>query len=300
MKWRGDRQSNNVEDRTGNNSGGGGGFPTGNLVKGGGIGTIIIVALMFFLGGGDLSSVLNTLDVSQPQQQAPMTQTQSKADTDRKEFVSVVFAHLEDYWVEAFAEEGRQYSQPNMVLFSGNVQTACGPATSAVGPFYCPGDKKVYLDLAFMDELATEFGATGDFAMAYVVAHEVGHHIQQQLGISDQMHKLRNQVSDKEYKKYQVRMELQADYYAGVWARYMEGQTFQGQPIMEAGDIEEALVAADGIGDDTLQRKHQGFVLPESFTHGTSKQRKNWFYRGYEYGDFQHGDTFNAKNLDLD
>ncbi|WP_314064855.1 neutral zinc metallopeptidase [uncultured Vagococcus sp.] len=294
MRWRGDKQSKNIEDRTGSSSGGG--LPSGNLIKGGGIGTIIVLALVFLFSGGDLSSVLNSLS---PGTGSTTPQPQSEEMIERKEFVSVVFAHLEDYWGEEFAEAGKSYQQPTMVFFSGNVQTACGPATSAVGPFYCPGDQDVYLDLSFMDELATDFDASGDFAMAYVVAHEVGHHVQQQLGVSKQVQALRNKLSEQEYNQYQVRMELQADYYAGAWAKYIEGQTFEGQPILEIGDIDEALVAANSIGDDTLQMKAQGYVVPERYTHGTSQQRKSWFARGYEYGDFQHGDTFNTRNLNL-
>ncbi|MDF0478751.1 zinc metallopeptidase [Vagococcus sp. PNs007] len=298
MKWRGQRQSNNVEDRTGNRSGGMGGFPTGNMARGGGVGTLVLIAMMLlFGGGGGLSSILNTVPNPAP---ARSTQQDSQQTKDRKEFISVVFGHLEDFWEDEFRREGMPYEQPKMVLYSGRVQTACGSADSSVGPFYCPGDRKVYLDLSFNDELANKFKAKGDFAMAYVVAHEVGHHVQEQLGISDQMNRLRRQLSTKEYNKYQVRMELQADYYAGVWTRYINDKTYNGQPILEIGDIEEALTAANSIGDDTLQKKFQGFVVPDSFTHGTSKQRKNWFYRGYEYGDFQHGDTFSATNLDLD
>ncbi|WEG72809.1 KPN_02809 family neutral zinc metallopeptidase [Vagococcus intermedius] len=302
MKWRGGRQSNNVEDQTGRQSnrnvtgGGINGLPIG-LLRGGGLGSVIIVILFFLFSGGDLTSMIGEPQTSAPR--SSVTQTQSKADPERKEFVSVVFGHLEDYWGQAFAEKGQTYEQPKMVLYDGQVRTACGAADSSVGPFYCPGDKKVYLDLSFMDELVTKFKASGDFAMAYVVAHEVGHHVQEQLGVSDQMNRLRRQLPEKDYNKYQVRMELQADYYAGVWTRYIDGKTFNNQPILDVGDIDEALVAANSIGDDTLQRKFQGFVVPDSFTHGTSKQRKNWFYRGFEYGDFEHGDTFNAPNLDL-
>lgn len=295
MRWRGSKQSNNIDDRTG--GGGGSGLPSGNLVKGGGIGTIIVLALVFLFSGGDLSSVLNSMSPDASPATAP--QTQSAEMVERKEFVSVVFAHLEDFWEEEFANAGKSYQQPTMVFFSGNVRTACGPATSAVGPFYCPGDQDVYLDLSFMDELATDFNASGDFAMAYVVAHEVGHHVQQQLGVSKQVQSLRNKLSEAEYNQYQVKMELQADYYAGAWAKYIAGQTFEGEPILEIGDIDEALTAANSIGDDTLQMQAQGYVVPERYTHGTSKQRKSWFTRGYQYGDFEHGDTFNTANLDL-
>lgn len=292
MKWRGDRQSTNVEDRTNGRVTQTG----GRAVKGGGIFSMIILGLVMLLGGGNLGSVLNMMEPP-TQQVSPQTQQLS---TERKEFVSVVFGHLEDFWGQEFQREGFRYTQPSMVLYSGRVRTACGSADSSVGPFYCPGDQKVYLDLSFMDELATKYKAKGDFAMAYVVAHEVGHHVQQQLGIADQMNKLRTTLSTKEYNKYQVRMELQADYYAGMWTKYIAGKTHNSQPILEIGDVESALTAANAIGDDTLQRKFQGFVIPDSFTHGTSKQRINWFNRGYQYGDFEHGNTFAATNLDLE
>lgn len=185
-----------------------------------------------------------------------------------------------------------QYSDPTLVLYNGSVQSACGGASAAVGPFYCPGDKKLYIDLSFYDELQNEFNAPGDFAMAYVVAHEVGHHVQTQLGISDKLNEKRRQLSDKEFNKYQVRFELQADYLAGVWARHA-----QGKGLLEKGDLDEALNAASAVGDDTLQKKAQGYVVPDAFTHGTSEQRKRWFYKGFQSGDLKDGDTFKAKDL---
>lgn len=293
MQWRGGRKSNNVEDQTNGRitqTGGGG------LVKGGGILSIIMLGIALLFGGGNLGDILNV--VEQPSQQ--VSKVDSAQDTERKEFISVVFGHLEDFWAEEFKTQGFSYRQPTMVLYSGRVSTACGAADSSVGPFYCPGDEKVYLDLSFMDELANKYNAKGDFAMAYVVAHEVGPHVQQQLGISDQINSLRTKLSTKEFNKYQVRMELQADYYAGMWTKYIAGKTYNGSPILEIGDVESALTAANSIGDDTLQRKFQGYVVPDSFTHGSSKQRINWFNRGYEYGDFQHGNTFASTNLDLD
>ena len=185
------------------------------------------------------------------------------------------------------------------MLFTDSVNSACGQASSQVGPFYCPADQNVYLDLSFADELSSKYGATGDYAMAYVIAHEVGHHVQNELGITDQLEKIRKRVSETEYNKYSVRLELQADYLAGCFSKYLAGETYQGQPILEEGDIEEAITAANAIGDDTLQKEYQGYVVPDSFTHGTSQQRTDWFKRGFKYGDLEHGDTFNEKNLDL-
>ena len=196
-----------------------------------------------------------------------------------------------------FEAEQTTYQDPKLVLFTGSVQSACGNATSQVGPFYCPADQNVYLDLSFATELSQKYGASGDFAMAYVIAHEVGHHVQNELGITQQLDKIRQQVSEKEYNQYSVRLELQADYLAGTFAKYLQGKTYNGQPILEAGDIEEAITAANAIGDDTLQKEYQGYVVPDSFTHGTSKQRVEWFNRGFKYGDLEHGDTFNEKTL---
>lgn len=299
MRWKGERQSSNVEDRRGSGSSS---IP-GGLLGGGGIGMIIfvIISLLFSGGNVDLGSILGgqgaggggyDTTVVQQQQTAP-------ADDEASEFASVVFAHLEDYWNETFDTYNLDYTNPTLVLYTGSVRSACGQASSAIGPFYCPGDQKVYLDLSFADELSNNFGATGDFAMAYVIAHEVGHHVQYELGIAEQMEKIRQQVSEKEYNKYSVRQELQADYFAGCFAKYLAGETYKGQPILEAGDINEAVFAANQIGDDTLQKQAQGYVVPDSFTHGTSAQRVAWFERGYQYGDLEHGDTFAATDLDL-
>uniref|UniRef100_UPI004043935A KPN_02809 family neutral zinc metallopeptidase n=1 Tax=Enterococcus faecalis TaxID=1351 RepID=UPI004043935A len=219
--------------------------------------------------------------------------------TDEKEFAAVVFAHLEDYWNGEFEELNEPYQNPKLVLFTDSVNSACGQATSQVGPFYCPADQNVYLDLSFADELSNNYGATGDYAMAYVIAHEVGHHVQNELGISKQLDKIRQRVSKTEYNQYSVRLELQADYLAGCFSKYLSGETYQGQPILEEGDINEAITAANAIGDDTLQKEYQGYVVPDSFTHGTGQQRINWFKRGYKYGDLEHGDTFNEKDLNL-
>ena len=294
MKWRGGRQSSNVDDRTGRSSGSG-----GMLAAGGGIGTVIIAVLFFLFSGGDLNSLPDVLGGSG---QAANYQTENVGTseyTEEKEFSAVVFGYLEDYWQDVFQERQETYQDPTLVLFTGSVQSACGYATSQVGPFYCPADENVYLDLSFANELSDKYGASGDFAMAYVIAHEVGHHVQNELGITQQLDKIRQQVSEKEYNQYSVRLELQADYLAGTFAKYLQGETYQGQPILEAGDIQEAITAANAIGDDTLQKEYQGYVIPDSFTHGTSQQRVDWFNRGYHYGDLAHGDTFNVDSLDL-
>ena len=294
MKWRGGRQSRNVDVRTGRSSGSG-----GMLAAGGGIGTVIIAVLFFLFSGGDLNSLPDVLGGSG---QAANYQTENVGTseyTEEKEFSAVVFGYLEDYWQDVFQERQETYQDPTLVLFTGSVQSACGYATSQVGPFYCPADENVYLDLSFANELSDKYGASGDFAMAYVIAHEVGHHVQNELGITQQLDKIRQQVSEKEYNQYSVRLELQADYLAGTFAKYLQGETYQGQPILEAGDIQEAITAANAIGDDTLQKEYQGYVVPDSFTHGTSQQRVDWFNRGYRYGDLAHGDTFNVDSLDL-
>ena len=195
-------------------------------------------------------------------------------------------------WNDIFADLGKEYNEPKLVLFTGSVQSACGVAGASTGPFYCPGDKNVYIDLSFYNELKTQFKAPGDFAMAYVIAHEVGHHIQNELGIIAQMDEIRGKVSKEEYNKYNVRLELQADYLAGVWANHVQGQN-----LLEEGDLEEALTAASAVGDDRIQMQSQGYVVPDSFTHGTSEQRKRWFYKGYEAGDLSQWDTFSANEL---
>ncbi|MGM0111923.1 KPN_02809 family neutral zinc metallopeptidase [Enterococcus sp. DIV0187] len=293
MRWRGDRQSSNVEDRSG------GGRPVGKIATGGGIGVFLIAVIVFFLSGGDLSTVTDTLGGGITPATYETENVSSKEYTEQKEFAAVVFAHLEDYWNGEFEELNESYQNPKLVLFTDSVNSACGQASSQVGPFYCPADQNVYLDLSFADELSNKYGATGDYAMAYVIAHEVGHHVQNELGISAQLDKIRKRVSETEYNKYSVRLELQADYLAGCFSKYLAGETYEDQPILEEGDIDEAITAANAIGDDTLQKEYQGYVVPDSFTHGTSEQRINWFKRGYKYGDLDHGDTFNEKNLDL-
>ncbi|HEX6333841.1 MAG TPA: neutral zinc metallopeptidase [Flavisolibacter sp.] len=279
MRWQGRRQSSNVEDRRG--IGGGG------IIAGGGILGVIVLIFNFLLGGDS-----STTQLPLPTDNAPVSAEQKAAQDKEAQFVSVVLAETEDVWHDIFNRAGKRYQEPKLVLFSGGVQSGCGTASSATGPFYCPGDHKLYIDLSFSADLKNRFGAPGDFAMAYVIAHEVGHHVQTLLGISEKMQRLRGQVSEEEYNQYSVRMELQADFFAGVWAHFV-----QGKGLLEEDDIAEALNAANAIGDDRLQKKSQGYVVPESFTHGTSAQRMFWFRKGFETGDINQGDTFNATNL---
>ncbi|MDF2937929.1 MAG: metalloprotease [Paenibacillaceae bacterium] len=279
MKWSGRRGSTNVEDRRGMG---------GGTLVGGGIGGILIVLLVTLLGGNPVD-ILGNLTSGSSQQSAYQGSAQEE---ELAQFVSVVLADTEEVWEELFREQGMDYKEPVLVLYSGSVSSACGRATSVVGPFYCPGDQKLYIDLSFYDELHKTFKAPGDFAMAYVVAHEVGHHVQTLLGTSAQMDALHQKLGETEYNRMQVRMELQADYYAGVWAHHAQDMN-----VLEEGDIDEALTAANAIGDDTLQKQAQGYAVPDSFTHGTSEQRKRWFQKGYESGTIQGGDTFNATGL---
>jgi predicted metalloprotease len=281
MRWQGRRQSTNVEDRRG--------ISRGGMAIGGGLGTIALVVLTF-LFGGDPSALLQQSpdETAQPSQSS----RQTAADDELKQFVSVVLADTEDVWTEVFRSAGRQYRQPRLVLFTGQVSSACGRADASVGPFYCPGDEKVYIDLSFFRELRTRFRAPGDFAQAYVIAHEVGHHVQRLLGATARVDAMRGRVSEAEYNQLSVRLELQADFYAGIWARYAQQKGF-----IEPGDIEEALGAASAVGDDRLQREAQGYVVLDSFTHGTSEQRVRWFRRGFETGDMRQGDTFSTRRL---
>jgi hypothetical protein len=279
MRWQGRRESGNVEDRRG---------MAGPVAIGGGILGIIALLFNLFLGGD--------VDVSQLQAPggggAPMSAEAKAREDELAGFVKVVLAETEDVWNKVFAENGSQYQEPTLVLFSGAVQSACGSASAASGPFYCPGDQKLYIDLSFYDELSQRFGAPGDFAMAYVVSHEVGHHIQTLLGTTQKLAQIRQQVSQEEYNKYSVMLELQADFLAGVWAHHTANKN-----LLDANDIEEAMRAANAIGDDRLQKQAQGYTVPESFTHGTSEQRMYWFKRGYESGDIRQGDTFNDARL---
>ncbi|CAH1225314.1 hypothetical protein PAECIP111892_05599 [Paenibacillus auburnensis] len=282
MKWQGRRGSSNVEDRRG--MGGGG------KMVGGGIGGIILVVIVTLLSGGNVGDILGGLTSSGTTSNAPYQETAQ--DKELAEFVSVVLADTEDVWTEVFAQQGLTYTDPTLVLYSGSVDSACGTASSAVGPFYCPGDSKLYIDLSFYDELQQRFQAPGDFAMAYVIAHEVGHHVQTLLGTSEKLNALRQSLSKTEFNKYQVRFELQADYLAGVWAKHAQGMN-----LLEEGDLDEALTAASAVGDDTIQKQTQGYAVPDSFTHGTSEQRKRWFYKGFNSGTIAGGDTFNATEL---
>ena len=282
MLWQGRRESDNVEDARGSGAG-------GRIVLGGGIGTVILVVLYLLLGG-DLQTLFNSQQAQLPQ----TAQYDSQAPRDEaSKFVAVVLADTEDAWNEIFRQMGRDYEEPKLVLFTDMIQSGCGFASGATGPFYCPQDRRVYIDLGFFRELQGRLGAGGDFAEAYVIAHEVGHHVQNLLGISDRVQAMRRRVSEDEYNQLSVRLELQADFLAGVWARY----TDRVKHVVEAGDIEEAMRAAAAVGDDRLQYRSRGYVVPDSFTHGTSEQRVRWFRRGYETADLSQGDTFNAREL---
>jgi uncharacterized protein len=282
MLWQGRRESENVEDARG--SGGG-----GRIVLGGGIGTVILVVLYLLLGG-DPQALFNSQQAQLPQ----TAQYDSQAPRDEaSKFVAVVLADTEDAWHEIFRQMGREYQEPKLVLFTDLIQSGCGFARGATGPFYCPQDWRVYVDLGFYRLLQERLGAGGDFAQAYVIAHEVGHHVQNLLGITDRVQAARHRVSEAEYNRLSVRLELQADFLAGVWARYAD----RVKHVVEAGDIEEAMRAASAVGDDRLQYRSRGYVVPDSFTHGTSEQRVRWFRRGYETGDLSQGDTFNAPDL---
>ncbi|MBN8669644.1 MAG: zinc metallopeptidase [Chitinophagales bacterium] len=285
MLWKGRRQSDNVEDVRG-----GGGM--GGKVIGGGIGTLVIAVIIYFLGG-DPSQVLQQAG-SVPQQQTSSAPYQESAqEKEGREFIATILAETEDVWNKQFPQQfGKNYEEPKLRIFSGETQSGCGGASSSMGPFYCPGDNMVYIDLSFYDDLHNKLNAPGDFTMAYVIAHEVGHHIQHLLGISDKVHAMRSRLSEAEFNKLSVKLELQADFLAGVWAHYT-----QTKGIIEPGDIEEALNAANAIGDDRLQKQATGRVVPDAFTHGTSAQRMRWFKKGYETGDVEQGDTFNAAEL---
>ena len=288
MKWKGRRQSSNVQDRRG--------MSTGGRVVGGGIGGIgIIFVILFALFGGDPSTILNNQAVNAPQQQqqnVPYTETENERELS--DFVSVVLADTEDVWNQVFREYGMTYEEPRLVLFNESVQSACGVAGSSTGPFYCPGDQQLYIDLSFYNELVQKFQAPGDFAMAYVVAHEVGHHVQYLLGVTDQVQQLRGRLSEVEFNKISQRLELQADYYAGVWAHYEQEFDY-----LDEGDIEEAMNAASAVGDDRIQQNARGYVVPDSFTHGTSEQRMRWFIKGFQSGDLENGDTFDIPDNEL-
>jgi predicted metalloprotease len=280
MQWRGRRESGNIEDRRGIG---------GGHVAVGGIGGLIIAAIIYFLGG-DPNAVLQQ---QSPDQTVQNNYTDNPNDT-LDNYVSVVLADTEDIWDSLFTGMHKEYAKPTLVFFSGETQAGCGYASSATGPFYCPSDEKVYIDLSFFNELTTRFGASnGDFAMAYVVAHEVGHHVQNLLGISEKMDRMRSQLSEEEYNRLSVKLELQADFLAGVWAHYDQKM----KHVLDAGDIDEALSAASAVGDDRLQKQAQGYIVPDAFTHGTSEQRMYWFKKGYSTGDLNQGDTFGDGSL---
>ncbi|HEX5930132.1 MAG TPA: neutral zinc metallopeptidase [Methyloceanibacter sp.] len=326
MRWRGQRESENVEDRRDEGGGfgfpfpgGGARFPSSGGGRGGGIGIIgllIILGLMFFFGvdprvimtggspgGGDATYPDIRLPQERPDttnfpvpdepQGPPVRRPQTTSEDDLKQFVAVVLGDTEDVWRDLFARYGARYNDPKLVLFSGGVRSACGLGMAQMGPFYCPIDEKVYIDLDFYEDLKNRFKAPGDFAQAYVIAHEIGHHVQNLLGIAEQVEGLRRRLDETEANALQVRMELQADCFAGIWANRAE----ESRDIIEPGDIEEALRAASAIGDDRIQRQTQGYVVPDAFTHGSSEQRVRWFTRGYESGKLEVCDTFNADEL---
>jgi predicted metalloprotease len=285
MRWQGERESSNVEDRRG----------MGARRAGFGLGTIVIAVIAAWLFGVDPRMIMgvlegvDTMTGSSTQQQGP-----APAPTDETgRFVSVVLASTEDVWSQAFQQAGRTYQPPKLVLYSGRIDTACGLGAAASGPFYCPGDQKLYIDLSFFRLMRERLGAPGDFAQAYVVAHEVGHHVQNLLGTMDQMERARGRASEQQYNALSVRLELQADCYAGVWANHSQ----QARNWLEKGDVEEGMGAASAVGDDRIQRQSQGVVVPESFTHGTSAQRVRWFRAGLDSGRASQCDTFSARTL---
>lgn len=307
MEWKGRRQSGNIEDGRGNSPmrgstggnpfGRGGGFriPTGGGGRGGGlsIGTIIFLVVIYFvlkMMGIDLLQVMDGGQGGSPSgyEQSETRPVQSSAsEEETKAFVATVLAETEDTWNGIFQAQGQTYVEPKLRLFRGSVNSACGTASSASGPFYCPGDQKIYLDMSFFDELSQKFEASGDFAEAYVIAHEVGHHVQNLLGILPKVNRQRQSMSEAQSNQMSVRTELQADCFAGIWGKYTERKG-----ILSEGDLEEALNAATQIGDDTLQKRSQGYVVPESFNHGTSAQRAQWFKRGFDSGKLSSCDTF--------
>ena len=284
MKWQGRRQSDNMEDRRGMSNGG------KSLVGGGIIGIIILLVNIF--GGENAQMITPVLEQFNNQSQSATTEQRDLTPSEIEEgkFVKTILADNEDVWNKIFQENNLQFEAAKIVLFSGQVETACGGASSASGPFYCPGDQKIYMDISFFEELRTKFGAKGgDFAVAYVIGHEYGHHIQNLLGTSTKMRQLQQGKSEAEANKLSVALELQADFYAGLWTNYNE----KINAMLEPGDIEEALSAAQAVGDDAIQKKMQGQVVPDSFTHGTSEQRMYWFQKGLQSGDIKQGNTFN-------
>ncbi len=284
MKWQGRRASDNVEDQRR--------FGGKQMAVGGGIGGIVIVLLVMLLGGNP-GEVLQTLPQTGVEIPAAVDQPLSEAEVQEGQFVGVILAETEDVWNRIFREAGQIYREPKLVLFSNQISSACGYTGAAVGPFYCPTDEKVYVDLNYFSQMQAQLGAHGDFALAYVIAHEVGHHVQNLLGISEQVMSKQGRLSETEYNRLTVKMELQADFFAGVWAHYAERTA----GLLEQGDIEEGMNAAAAVGDDRIMKQTQGYVVPDAFTHGTSEQRVRWFVKGYQTGDVSQGDTFNATQL---
>lgn len=285
MQWRGRRQSSNVDDQRGRGG-------VGPMAFKGGLGTVAVVIVISLILGKNPLSVLQEMQNQTggvPTEQQATDYQPTAEEEELGQFVKVVLADTEDVWHKLIQD----YREPTLVLFTGVVQSGCGSASSATGPFYCSEDEKLYIDLSFYEELKNRFEAPGDFAQAYVVAHEVGHHVQHLMGITDKVHASRGQMSEEEYNKLSVKLELQADFLAGVWAHHADDIN----NILEPGDIDEALNAASAIGDDRLQMQTQGQVVPDSFTHGTSEQRMRWFKKGFETGDINQGDTFNARSL---
>jgi len=282
MDWKGRRESSNVEDRRGITGGG--------LAVGGGVIGVLFILAQFFLGGGDINDLQQLIPQQQQQEMSPAEQA---AEDEEASFVKVVLADTEDIWTQIFSRMGKTYTEPTLVLFRGSTTSGCGGASAATGPFYCPADQKLYIDLSFAEQLKQQFGVKGDFAMAYVVAHEVGHHVQDLLGMTAKLDRLRQQLSEKEYNKYSVMLELQADFYAGIWAHYDQKL----KNVIHPEDIQEALEAANAIGDDRLQQEYQGKITPDSFTHGTSEQRMYWFKKGFDTGDMSQGNTFAGTGL---
>ncbi len=287
MRWKGQRQSDNVEDRRGVS------LSRGAKVGGlGGLGLVVLVVVGMFLGI-DPGVMLQVGETLQSHPASVQQNMQPGVDDDDRRFVAVVVAETEDVWNDVFSRAGRRYQEPKLVLFSGAIESACGMAGSAVGPFYCPADQKVYLDLVFFDELHSRFGASGDFARAYVIAHEIGHHVQTQLGILQQVSQIQSRVGTSEKNKLSVMLELQADCLAGMWAHHAH----RNRDILEAGDLEEGLNAASAVGDDRIQKSTRGYVVPDGFTHGTSAQRVHWFRRGFDEGTLQACNTFDTDRL---
>lgn len=284
MRWQGRRTSDNLEDRRG--------ISGKQVAVGGGIGGILI-AILFALLGGNPDDVSQILQPAGMESTAGVNRPLSEEEKQEGEFVGVILAETEDVWNRIFQQAGRSYREPKLVLFSGQISSACGFAGASSGPFYCPGDEKVYIDLSFFKQMQAQLGARGDFALAYVIAHEVGHHVQNQLGITEQVMAQQGQVEEVEFNRLMVRLELQADFLAGVWAHHAQRTA----DILEQGDIEEGINAAAAVGDDRIMRQTQGYIVPDAFTHGTSEQRVRWFTKGFQTGDINQGDTFNASRL---